>query len=285
MQAYLNQLLPRIRQFSETLDKKELLIDQPWVLINDDGNKQQYIFERDGKLIMSLNGQVQYGRWRYISAAKSLIIDREKDSLLLNHEFFTDGVCILKRDGNIDKPWMLVNERIVPDLNIKSYLTRLLPENKYLAPLQVKGKNLYFRSPIGFEEPALNNSVIDINDGNEISGVFESILNSKYYSIDHGKIVNIFEKQKFDTDRGKIQIETSWSEGLQKGNSVIPEKGDLADGIYKIKNYNNAIIIVKEGKIEKIKYGKDFWVGFATVVIITAIIIVIIVILHRNQLL
>ncbi len=54
MKAYLENLLPRIKQYSQSLDKKELFVDVPWVLIDPDLNQHKYIFKRDGQLIIVL---------------------------------------------------------------------------------------------------------------------------------------------------------------------------------------------------------------------------------------
>lgn len=143
MTTYLSNLLPRVRQFSQSLDKKELLVDQPWVRIDEQGNKEQYIFERDGKLILSLNGQVQYGNWKYLPAAKSLLIDRQGGSLLLNQDFFNEGICVLKLDGFKDQPWLLINQRVVPDMDVQRYLLSLIDP-----PTAIQGST----SDVAYEE-------------------------------------------------------------------------------------------------------------------------------------
>jgi hypothetical protein len=67
MQTYILNILPRIVSFSETLDKKETFIEKPWVLIDEAGNKSQYIFNRDGRLLISVNGMGHEGTWEYIN--------------------------------------------------------------------------------------------------------------------------------------------------------------------------------------------------------------------------
>ena len=87
MKNYLSNILPRIKQFSQDLDKKEGFVDVPWVIIDELQNQQKYIFKRNGELLMSLNGQVTVGKWEYLSAARSLLIDRNVDKILLNQNF------------------------------------------------------------------------------------------------------------------------------------------------------------------------------------------------------
>jgi hypothetical protein len=71
---YIKNLLTRLQQYSSSLDQKEVFIDQPWILINDSGERHNYIFERNGNLIFSINGKVTNGSWRYIVASKALLI-------------------------------------------------------------------------------------------------------------------------------------------------------------------------------------------------------------------
>src|SRR5690625_2626021 len=99
MKLYLSNLLPRLKQFSQSLDQIELIVDQPWVFIDNNLNQQKYIFKRNGELIMSYNGSVTVGQWEYISSARSLLIDRKTDKILLNQNFINNAVMILKRDG------------------------------------------------------------------------------------------------------------------------------------------------------------------------------------------
>jgi hypothetical protein len=59
MQQYLKNFIPRLNQFSRTLDQIESFVDKPWIFIDEKNNKHTYIFQRDKSLIMSLNGIVE----------------------------------------------------------------------------------------------------------------------------------------------------------------------------------------------------------------------------------
>lgn len=253
METYLKNLLPRVRQFSQTLEKKELLVDQPWVLIDANGDKQQYIFERDGKLIMALNGKVQYGTWKYIPAAKSLLIDRANDSLLLNHDFVSAGVCILKKDGFVDEPWMLVNERVVPDLNVYRYLRSLLPQNQNIKQLPVSGVTIDYKNDNG--TGPLAGSLVFGPDDTVVNGVFQATDGRHFFEIVDGVIVRVFEKILLKTDRGELIAEVNGFENLKKGNPVYYKDGGLAQGVYKAisgeLNFNT--LNVEGGRIKTIK--------------------------------
>lgn len=125
MLSFLSNMLPRLRQFSQSLDQTELFVDKPWVLLDEEGKQQTYIFRRSGELLMSLDGVVQTGKWEYIAPAESILIDRKVDKLLLNHFFFTEALLVLARDGRPESSFVLANRLLIPDMNIESYLRSL----------------------------------------------------------------------------------------------------------------------------------------------------------------
>ena len=132
MKVYLNNLISRLKEYSVTLDKKEIFLEMPWVIIDDNLNQQKYIFKRNGDLVMSLNGQVSLGKWEYLPAARSLLIDRIKDKILLNQNFIDPAVMILKKDGFKDENLIMANEILIPDLDVANYLKKLFHQKKNL---------------------------------------------------------------------------------------------------------------------------------------------------------
>lgn len=140
MNTYLKNLISRANEHSKTLDKKEIFIDHPWVLLDEKGNKETYIFKRNGELIMSLNGSVTIGSWELLLKASSILIDRVKDKILLQHEFIDEALMVLKVDDISTSPFILVNSNIIKDLNIEKYLNNLTQEKK-VSTLNSHSKN------------------------------------------------------------------------------------------------------------------------------------------------
>jgi len=46
MKIYLRQLVADLRNFSKSLDKKSILVDKPWALIDSDFEIQKLIFKK-----------------------------------------------------------------------------------------------------------------------------------------------------------------------------------------------------------------------------------------------
>lgn len=125
MKVFLKNIAVQLKQYSKSLDKTSLLVDQPWALIDENYEMQRLIFKKDGELILSKNGKVTNGSWEYLAAANSLLIDRGEDKILCNEEFIDEGVMILKLDGTQNNFFALANENIVPDLNVEEYLLKI----------------------------------------------------------------------------------------------------------------------------------------------------------------
>ena len=83
MRTYLLDILNRYNRFSENLDVKTILCNKSWLIFNDTGDKELYIFQENGSLIASVNGNVFNGNWQYISANKSIIISFKEKSYML----------------------------------------------------------------------------------------------------------------------------------------------------------------------------------------------------------
>lgn len=122
MVEYISNILPRIQQYSKSLDHNENYVGKPWVFIEGEHNIHEYEFCRDGRLIMSLNGQVQFGRWEYRPATNRLLIERQNDAILFQNAFIDDGLMILKKNNFDDSAFILVNSSVVPDLDYVTYL-------------------------------------------------------------------------------------------------------------------------------------------------------------------
>ncbi len=54
MKEYLAALLPRLQQFSKTLNDTALLAEHPWVFLDGDGRRITHVFRGGGELLMAL---------------------------------------------------------------------------------------------------------------------------------------------------------------------------------------------------------------------------------------
>lgn len=99
MKTYLFDSIERYKRFSESLDVKAVICNKSWNIFNDSGEKEIYIFQEDGSLIISNNGKVTDGSWKYIPANKSIIINGNDQSYMLHPAFMDEVIFALQVDG------------------------------------------------------------------------------------------------------------------------------------------------------------------------------------------
>lgn len=123
MRTYLLDIVNRYNRFSENLDVKTILCNKSWSIFNDAGNKELYIFQENGNLIASVNGNVLNGNWQYISANKSIIISFKEQAYMLHPFFFDKTIFALQQDGT-NKYAFMIDEKQSQSFQPKS-LTEL----------------------------------------------------------------------------------------------------------------------------------------------------------------
>lgn len=133
MKTYLLDILNRYNRFSENLDVKTILCNKSWSVFNDTGNKELYIFQENGNLIASVNGNVHNGNWQYISANKSIILSFKEQSYMLHPSFFDKTIFALQQDGT-NKYAFMIDEKQSQSFQPKS-LTEL---NSYFENIERK---------------------------------------------------------------------------------------------------------------------------------------------------
>lgn len=252
MKVYLQNIVNQLRNYSESLDKISILINQPWALIDEESEIQKLIFKKNKELILSKNGQVQFGKWDYYPEAKSLLIDRNYDKILCKEAFIDRGVMVLRLDGTENRFFILANENIVPDLDAYSYLKNL--RNQKLCIREVKiidGRILEVEKHEEWSEIQIGNSVTVEADLVE-DGKYQLAKGNKYYEIRDGRIFKILTETKYTNPIGIviiIQQQNNWE--IQHGDYVFMYGKPVENGIIDFTKSKN--LIVREGKIVRLE--------------------------------
>ena len=119
MKTYLFDTFNRYKRFSEELDAKTILCNKSWWVFNDSGEKEVYIFNTDGTLIIAVSGKVTNATWQYITANKSLVISGNNQSYMVHPAFFDNQIFALQVDGTNDYAF-LIDENNLPSTNLRS---------------------------------------------------------------------------------------------------------------------------------------------------------------------
>ena len=110
MKTYLFEALNRYRRFSESLDAKAVLSNKAWIVFNDEGEKQVYIFQEDGTVLITTNGIGSVKTWKYIPANKSILINGEENSfVMLRTAFVDENILAFQLDGT-DRYAFMIDE-------------------------------------------------------------------------------------------------------------------------------------------------------------------------------
>ena len=254
MKEYLSHLLPRLIEFNDSLDRKELFVEQPWVYIDENRNKQQYIFRRDGKLIISFNGDVRIGTWEYISATDGLLIDRGTDKVLLKQRFIDRGVLLLRKDNLFDDCFLLVTQKIAANLDVNKYLkdlrdlviTRI---GRNSVPLD-EGMALEYES----DSLAIGSNVY-VNHKPASTGTYRSEDGETMVAVEDGRVTELKYQKRYPTREGQITVIQSYEFKLAIGDKVMKLSRPAPDGVYNPMLPEQPIIHVMDGRIFKVSWG------------------------------
>ena len=99
MKTFIFDTFNRYKRFSNTLDIKTILCNKTWWVFNDTGEKEIFIFQDDGSIIISVNGIVTNADWKYVPANKSVVISTQKQKVMLQPYFVDDFIFSLQLDG------------------------------------------------------------------------------------------------------------------------------------------------------------------------------------------
>jgi hypothetical protein len=214
MISIIKECLKKITVHSESLSRTEKYINKPWVHIDSDGNYHKYIFNPDGDLFMSFNGKVEIGKWKYLTEANLIFIDRLTDKILLKQSFFDESVMILKIDGTNEDLFILANENIIPDLDVAKYLSSLNFEIKNIDNKVFHNVKLINGDDLRINRDDLNYTTVGMSvlliDKNAPNGDYyaSSNLDHKFlgYRIEESKIKELFWMFTYNTSKGNFKI-------------------------------------------------------------------------------
>jgi len=242
MKQHIKSLIDRLSRYSEKLDNIALFADKKWVLIDENGNQQTYIFKRDGKLIMSLSGKVKMGTWEYLAEAKSILIDRVQDQILLNHAFFDQAIMILKYDGTSnDDLFILADQNVIPNLDVNTYLKSLLHTRLNVRTYKLGSDNTIeiFHGDDSFIRIGME---VTINGDSTEDRAFMR-ENVKYY-INDSKISRIAYLHEENLKNGSVLlIEQKDPYSHQTGDKAYIDKLPAPTGKYKINFFKNYKVV------------------------------------------
>ena len=184
MKAFIFDLVNKLQRTSNTLDAKAILCNKTWRVFTDSGEKEVYIFMEDGKLVISLNGNVSMGTWMYIPANQSLVITGKQNYLV--HPVICNNILALVVDGTNQCAFLLDDtkrelEAVKSLQGISSYISSNINKLPYIK--SVDNPNILTVTSGGNrKEEFLYHSDIDKYDVDlrHIKRIEGQLINAKY---------------------------------------------------------------------------------------------------------
>ena len=131
-----DQIIKKVKKYSENLDVKNILCEKPWIVFNDTGEKEVFIFRTDGTVLVTNNGEGVITTWEWIPTNQSLMIKRieqEKSIVILRPAFVNNTILALQLDGT-EKYTFLIDEN-----NKEKFAPKTLTELKqYFIEIEMK---------------------------------------------------------------------------------------------------------------------------------------------------
>ena len=107
MKAYILDSINRFKRFSESLDVATTLSNKTWTVFNDSGERELYIFQTDGTVIITKDGVGIKGQWQWLPANQSLIISQDESVIMLHPQYIDNNILALQLDGKNETVFLI----------------------------------------------------------------------------------------------------------------------------------------------------------------------------------
>lgn len=221
MMSYIKNIIPRIKEFSKSLDKAEVFINKNWVFIDEQDNNHEYLFHRDSRLIMTLNGKVSIGSWELLPHGK-LLIDRVSDKILLENMFIDDALMILKKSGSEEDAFVLINQQVIPDLDVLKYLEKQ-ETKKEIQDATNHNKIMILSSGLITCSYCMKGDKVESFDGSIPTGTYRSTDKSheKYVVVENGIITSIYFYGRYTIENQELVLKQKFDLKINRGDKII----------------------------------------------------------------
>ena len=261
MLDYIKNIIPRIQGFSKKIDQLEIFVEKPWILIDDESNTHEYEFCRDGRLILSVNGDVTIGKWELRPSTNKLLIECGNVNTLYQHAFVNDSLFILKKSHLESIPFVLYNPNKIKDGNLISYF-----EN-------------YF-TDISHEEVSTTLSIVDDKyqtfEGSAFTGTIRDEKDRRLCrDIVEGVVVDSYYPFEYKTINSKLIIHQENPLSTPAvGEKVIIKGQPVEDGKYPILEHEFVSdLIVMNSKIEKVVLKSNQGITYILIVLLLLVML------------
>lgn len=252
IKAHFDSIVSQLRSHSASLAKENIFVDKPWTIIDEDNEMQRLVFKKDKSLIMSKNGEVNYGSWDYLPEMRSIVINRINNSILCNEAYIDEGVMILQLDGTSNQFFKLANANVIPDLDINKYLRNKQYEKFQICAVKlIDGKLLeVYTGGWDYIETGLQ---VMIDAKKVADGNYHLENSNKYYEVADGVIIQIRAAVVYTNPDGvQITVNERTNNNPSKGDNVFINNMIAEDQTVNLSKLER--LIINEGKVVTLQH-------------------------------
>jgi len=91
MDAYLDDIIPNVKPWSEDLRETEFYLDTRWLEIKDSDDFLEtvlHIFRPEHEYLLSIDGNITKGIWRVLEKSNTLIVELGADETVIKSELY-----------------------------------------------------------------------------------------------------------------------------------------------------------------------------------------------------
>lgn len=127
-------VLGKIEHLSRQLHEQEYFIGKRWLEVRDDNEFQEmvlHIFNEGGEYLVSIDGDIHKGNWRFLKESNTLITEYLGKNELYDLAFLNEDFFVLLKHGNQTykgqrRYLVLGNEEQIKNLNWRSVMDKML---------------------------------------------------------------------------------------------------------------------------------------------------------------
>jgi hypothetical protein len=281
MTEYIKNIIPRLKGFSEKVNKEELLIGKTWVWVGFNKGYSTLHFLGDKRLLISQLGDVQEGSWEFIGNNHLLHLKGSGFSVLLNHGILFKGVLIMQKQGVFDSFEVLYDEQVIPNGDVIKYIEDHLPSPTSISSGSSIPKNDYpYTVSMGEVEITLHQEPrvgMTIYSSEKYSGKVYGLPEYMGVDIQDNQITKVFVHLEVSTEKGNILVEIDNCDlDNPTGTGVFIENHELPNGKLKVKKIEPFIAVWEEIQFENGRIKSVHFLNIINTVLIVVLSLMIV---------
>ncbi len=234
MLKYVKYLFKQLKYYNRMLADIALIQSKWWAMFAEGDTIKKWMFQPDGRLLISTDGNISYGSWEYVNSTQQLIVGFDGNKILLNQNFLYKNVLLLTKDSleasylvfydekNFSKHDFVqyLKEQKRKELNIKEIL---LIDDKTVQIIRNTNQyeDLLVGNKVSFDDKLLNDEFIETK-------------NSKILELSNGAIENIYYKRTYKWNGNEIQIKQQYPKKINANDTIFNSNKTIGDGLLRL---------------------------------------------------